>query len=90
MIDVSSQRLSEAQLGFNHGRRIGSAFAAQRSGDPHGGEPVAHYNKYSLTRSYLQPFPLWGESLSFDSLLSGQKSESGRGQVLSFAFSKKT
>jgi hemolysin activation/secretion protein len=89
LIDVSSQRLSEAQLGFNHGRRIGSAFVnadigwqqgigafdAQRSGDPHGGEPVAHYNKYSLTLSYLQPFQLWGESLSFDSLLSGQKSE---------------
>jgi len=88
-IDVSSQRLSEAQLGFNHGRRIGSAFVnldagwqqgtgafdAQRRGDPQGGEPVARYNKYSLTLSYLQPFQLWGESFSFDSLASGQRSE---------------
>lgn len=89
LIEVSSQRLSEGQLGFNHGRRIGSAFVnldlgwqrgigaldAQRSGHPHGGEPVAHYNKYSLTLSYLQPFQLWGESFSFDSLANGQKSE---------------
>ncbi|MDA7087041.1 ShlB/FhaC/HecB family hemolysin secretion/activation protein [Pseudomonas sp. SA3-5] len=88
-IDVSSQRLSEAQLGFNHGRRIGTAFVnadigwqhgsgafdAQRRGDPQGGEPVARYHKYSLTLSYLQPFQLWGESFSFDSLASGQKSE---------------
>lgn len=89
LIDVSSQRLSEAQLGFNHGRRIGSAFVnadvgwqrgvgaldAQREGDPQPGQPVARYNKYSLTLSYLQPFQLWGESLSFDSLANGQWSE---------------
>jgi hemolysin activation/secretion protein len=89
LIEVSSQRLSETQLGFNHGRRIGSAFVnldlgwqrgigaldAQRSGHPQGGEPVAHYHKYSLTLSYLQPFQLWGETFSFDSLANGQKSE---------------
>ena len=89
LVDVSSQRLSEAQLGFNHGRRIGSAFVnadigwqrgigafdAQREGDPQPGQPVARYNKYSLTLSYLQPFQLWGESFSFDSLLNGQWSE---------------
>ena len=89
LIDVSSQRLSEAQFGFNHGRRIGSAFVnadlgwqhgtgafdAQRSGNPQGGQPVARYNKYSLTLSYLQPFQLWGESFSFDSLANGQRSE---------------
>lgn len=88
-IDVSSQRLSEGQLGFNHGRRIGSAFVnadigwqqgtgafdAQGSGAPQGAQPVARYNKYSLTLSYLQPFQLWGESFSFDSLANGQKSE---------------
>ncbi|MGE8496478.1 MAG: ShlB/FhaC/HecB family hemolysin secretion/activation protein [Pseudomonas sp.] len=88
-IDVSSQRLSEAQLGFNHGRRIGTAFVnadigwqqgignfdAQGAGNPQGGQPVARYNKYSLTLSYLQPFQVWGESFSFDSLLNGQKSE---------------
>lgn len=89
LVDVSSQRLSEAQLGFNHGRRIGSAFVnadigwqrgigafdAQREGDPQPGQPVARYNKYSLTLSYLQPFRLWDESFSFDSLLNGQWSE---------------
>lgn len=89
LIDVSSQRLSETQLGFNHGRRIGSAFVnadigwqqgvgaldAQHEGDPLPGEPVARYNKYSLTLSYLQPFQLWGESFSFDSLANGQWSE---------------
>lgn len=88
-IDTSSTRLSEAQLGFNHGRRIGTAFVnadigwqrgigafdAQRAGDPKGSQPVARYNKYSLTLSYLQPFELWGESFSFDSLAYGQKSE---------------
>lgn len=89
LIDVSSQRLSESQLGFNHGRRIGSAFVnadigwqrgigafdAQREGDPMPGVPVARYNKYSLTLSYLQPFQLWDESFSFDSLANGQWSE---------------
>lgn len=89
LIDVSSTRLSESQLGFNHGRRIGNAFLnldagwqqgigafdAQGAGDPHGTEPVARYNKYSLTLSYLQPFTLWGEAFSFDSLATGQRSE---------------
>ncbi|MCO6059747.1 ShlB/FhaC/HecB family hemolysin secretion/activation protein [Pseudomonas sp. MOB-449] len=89
LVDVSSTRLSEGQLGFNHGRRIGSAFVnldvgwqqgtgaldAQRAGHPHGSEPVARYNKYSLTLSYLQPFQLWEESFSFDSLAYGQRSE---------------
>lgn len=89
LIDVSSQRLSETQLGFNHGRRIGSAFVnadigwqrgigafdAQHEGDPRPGEPVARYNKYSLTLSYLQPFQLWNESFSFDSLANGQWSK---------------
>jgi hemolysin activation/secretion protein len=89
LVDVSSTRLSEGQLGFNHGRRIGNAFVnldagwqhgngsldAQGDGNPHGSEPVARYNKYSLTLSYLQPFQLWGESFSFDSLATGQRSE---------------
>lgn len=89
LLDVSSQRLSETQLGLNHGRRIGSAFVnvdlgwqhgtgafdAQRRGDPRYGEPEARYHKYSLTLSALQPFQLWGESFSFDSLLNAQKSE---------------
>lgn len=89
LIDVSSSRLTETQLGFNHGRRIGSAFInldagwqqgigaldAQGEGNPRGAEPVSRYNKYTLTLSYLQPFELWGERFSFDSLATGQKSE---------------
>lgn len=88
-IDVSSNRITETQLGFNHGRRIGSAFVnadigwqqgigaldAQGSGHPRGSEPVARYNKYTLTLSYLQPFRLWDENFSFDSLATGQRSE---------------
>lgn len=89
LVDVSSQDLSEGQLGFNHGRRIGTAFVnldagwqrgiglfgAQSNGHPQGSEPVARYNKYSLTLSYFQPFVLWGEAFSFDSLATGQQSE---------------
>ncbi|WP_455232904.1 ShlB/FhaC/HecB family hemolysin secretion/activation protein [Geopseudomonas aromaticivorans] len=89
LLDASSNRISEFQLGFNHGRRIGTAFVnldlgwqrgigaldAQDNGHPLPGEPVARYNKYSLTLSYLQPFQLWGELFSFDSLVTGQKSE---------------
>jgi len=89
IIDVSSQRLTESQLGFNHGRRIGNAFVnfdlgwqqgtgaldAQGDGDPNHSQPVARYNKYSLTASYLQPFTLWNENFSVDSLVNGQRSE---------------
>ncbi|MGK6670263.1 ShlB/FhaC/HecB family hemolysin secretion/activation protein [Pseudomonas aeruginosa] len=65
------------QLGFNHGRRIGSGFvnldlgwlAGHRrpwragSRPPAGGDPHARYDKHSLTLSYLQPFQLWGRAL---------------------------
>jgi len=88
-IGISSNRLSEWQLGFNHGRRVGSAFVnadigwqrgigafdAQGNGHPRGQDPVARYNKYTLTLSYLQPFSLGGERFSFESLATGQKSE---------------
>ncbi|BAV76196.1 hemolysin secretion/activation protein, ShlB family [Pseudomonas chlororaphis subsp. aurantiaca] len=86
---LSSNRLSEAQFGINHGRRIGGAFVnldlgmqhgigafdAQDNGHPGPGEPNARYRKYTATLSYLQPFKLWGESLSFSSLMTGQRSE---------------
>lgn len=89
LIEVSSQRLSEFSLGFSHGRRIGSAFInadlvwqhgtgafdAQLDGDPKFGEPVARYNKYGLTLSYLRPFTLGGEQFSYDSLATWQQSE---------------
>lgn len=89
LIAASSNRISELSLGFNHGRRAGSGFVnvdlgwqrgigaldAQGEGAPRSGEPVARYNKYSLTLSFLQPFLAAGEQFSFDSLISGQRSE---------------
>ena len=88
-LKLSSNRISEAQFGFNHGRRVGSAFVnfdagmqegigafdAQGSHDPAPGEPNARYRKYTATLSYLQPFKVWGESLTFSSLMTGQRSE---------------
>ena len=88
-LKLSSNRISEAQFGFNHGRRVGSAFVnfdagmqegigafdAQGSHDPGPGEPNARYRKYTATLSYLQPFKVWGESLTFSSLMTGQRSE---------------
>ncbi|MBJ2219758.1 ShlB/FhaC/HecB family hemolysin secretion/activation protein [Pseudomonas sp. MF7453] len=88
----SSNRLSELQMGVNHGRRMGSAFVnldlgmqsgiglldaqAQDERDPAGRrQPNARYRKYTATVSYLQPFSLWGESFSFSSLATGQRSE---------------
>ncbi|EPL0580498.1 two-partner secretion system transporter TpsB2, partial [Pseudomonas aeruginosa] len=88
-LEDQSTRITETQLGFNHGRRIGSGFVnldlgwqqgigalgAQGRGHPQAGDPNARYDKYSLTLSYLQPFQLWGERFSFDSLATGQRSE---------------
>lgn len=92
-VDVNSNRLSEAQFGINHGRRIGNAFVnfdlgmqegigafdAQREKqrDDKTGERLANarYRKYTATVSYLQPLQLWGESLLFSSLVTGQRSE---------------
>ncbi|WP_082712627.1 ShlB/FhaC/HecB family hemolysin secretion/activation protein [Pseudomonas agarici] len=88
-LDLSSNRISEAQLGINHGRRIGGAFVnvdlgmqegigafdAQGNHDPKPGQTDARYRKYTATLSYLQPFKLWGESLSLSSLMTGQRSE---------------
>lgn len=86
-IDASSVTITETQLSLNHGRRIGTAFINLDAGWQQGigaldaqrdsahDEPQSRYNKYSLTLSYLQPFRLWGESFSFDSLATGQRSE---------------
>jgi len=85
-LGLSSNRISELQLGFNHGRRFGSAFVNldlgwQRGigifgaqGDPSSapGQPTARYRKYTATLSYLQNFQLLGENLSFSSLATGQ------------------
>lgn len=88
-LEFSSNRISEAQLGINHGRRIGGAYAnfdfgmqqgigafgAQDNGHPRRGEPDARYRKYTATLSYLHPFKLWGESFLFGNMLTGQRSE---------------
>jgi len=91
-LDVSSNRLSEFQVGINHGRRIGSAFVNLDVGMQNGTgafdaqkddqerirgnlTSTPRYRKYTATLSYLQPFTLWGESLSFSSLATGQRSE---------------
>ncbi|KAA6172040.1 ShlB/FhaC/HecB family hemolysin secretion/activation protein [Pseudomonas marginalis] len=89
----SSNRLSELQLGINHGRRIGSAFvnfdigvqngigafdaqSNDQQRDRQGNlTPTPGYRKYTATVSYLHPFKLWGESFSFTSLATGQRSE---------------
>jgi len=86
----SSNRLSEAQFGINHGRRVGSAFVNLDLGMQDGisafdaqdngpnftrGLPDARYRKYTATLSYLQPFKLWGESFSFSSVMTGQRSQ---------------
>ncbi|MFB3304758.1 ShlB/FhaC/HecB family hemolysin secretion/activation protein [Pseudomonas sp. AMR01] len=92
-LGTSSNRLSELQLGINHGRRIGTAFVNVDLGmqngigafdaqNSHQGRnqfgdlnPNPRYRKYTATVSYLQPFSLWGESFSFSSLATGQRSE---------------
>ncbi|HCT05107.1 MAG TPA: ShlB family hemolysin secretion/activation protein [Pseudomonas sp.] len=92
-LDVSSNRLSEFQVGISHGRRIASAFVNLDVGMQNGigafdaqsntqfrdgfGNltPTSNYRKYTATASYLQPFTLWGESFSFTSLATGQRSE---------------
>ncbi|MGH8386396.1 MAG: ShlB/FhaC/HecB family hemolysin secretion/activation protein [Pseudomonas sp.] len=85
----SSNRLSEMQYGINHGRRVGGAFvnldlglqegvgAFDAQGNDHSGPgaPNARYRKYAATASYLQPFKIGGESFSFTSLMTGQRSE---------------
>lgn len=88
-LGVSSTRITEAQFGITHGRRIGRSFvnldlglqqgigALDASGDhnPGPGQPTSRYRKYTGTLSYLYPFELWGERLTFTSLATGQRSE---------------
>lgn len=88
LVEISSPLLTEAGLGLNHGRRIGSAFLNLDLGwqqgvtafggltdhHPAAGEPRAQYDKYTLTASFLQPFELAGQAFTFDSLAFIQKS----------------
>jgi hemolysin activation/secretion protein len=88
LLDISSQRLTELQIGLNHGRRIGNSFlnldlgwqrgigalGAQGRGHPHGAEPNARYTKGTLVLSLLHPFTVGGQAFSLESLASGQHS----------------
>lgn len=88
-LDVSSQRLTEQQIGINHGRRVGNAFVnvdfgyqrgigaldAQRKSPSYSWTPQSRYKKYTLTASYLHPFQLFNENFNFESVLSAQRSE---------------
>ncbi len=51
------------------------AFDAQGDDHPGPGQADARYRKYTATLSYLQPFQIGGESFSFSSLMTGQRSE---------------
>lgn len=87
--DVSSHRLTELGIGLNHGRRIGTALVnvdlgwqkgltllgADTRSDPLPGTPDPQFNKATLTLSYLQPFSVAGQRLSFSSLAHGQWSD---------------
>jgi hemolysin activation/secretion protein len=88
-VEGSSNRLSEAQFGINHGRRLGNAyvnldlgmqqgigaFDAQGNDHPRPGQAVARYRKYSATVSFVQGFQVFGEYFSFSSMATGQRSE---------------
>lgn len=89
LLRTSSHRITERQLGFNHGRRIGNAFLnldagwqqgigaldAQRDLSRQRGAPTSRYQKYTLTLSYLQSFRWLGQYWSVDSLATGQHAE---------------
>lgn len=89
LLRTSSHRITERQLGFNHGRRIGNAFFnldagwqqgigaldAQRDLSTRSGAPTSRYQKYSLTLSYLQSFRWLDQHWSVDSLATGQRAE---------------
>ncbi len=83
----SSNTLTEASYGINHGRRVGNAFlnidlgtqkgigAFGAQGDLANDGPSPRYRKYTATASYLHPFQLWGERFTFSSLATGQHSK---------------
>lgn len=63
-------------VGMQNGIGAFDAQSNQQERDAQGNlTPTPRYRKYTATMSYLQPFTLWGESLSFSSLATGQRSE---------------
>lgn len=89
LLRTSSHRITESQLGLNHGRRIGNAFVnldagwqqgigaldAQRDLSTQRGAPTSRYQKYTLTLSYQQSFGWLGQHWTLDSLATGQHAE---------------
>lgn len=89
LLRTSSHRITESQLGFNHGRRIGNAFVnldagwqqgigaldAQRDLSTRRGAPTSRYQKYTLTLSYQQSIRWLGQYWTVDSLATGQHAE---------------
>ncbi len=86
LIDISSQKLSEVSVGINHGRRLWkgflnldlgyqkgtTAFGAQKDHHPVDRQPKAQFSKYTATASYLLPFQLYSQNLTFSSMATGQ------------------
>ncbi|WP_339438822.1 MULTISPECIES: ShlB/FhaC/HecB family hemolysin secretion/activation protein [unclassified Pseudomonas] len=63
-------------VGMQNGIGAFDAQSDQQARDANGNlTATPRYRKYTATMSYLQPFTLWGESLSFSSLATGQRSE---------------
>ena len=63
-------------VGMQNGIGAFDAQSNQQERDANGNlTATPRYRKYTATVSYLQPFTLWGESLSFSSLATGQRSE---------------
>lgn len=63
-------------VGMQNGIGAFDAQSDQQVRDANGNlTATPRYRKYTATMSYLQPFTLWGESLSFSSLATGQRSE---------------
>lgn len=62
-------------LGMQSGIGLLDAQAQDERGEFGSRQPNSRYRKYTATASYLQPFTLWGESFSFTSLATGQRSE---------------
>lgn len=73
------RRIGSAFVNLDLGMQDGIGVLDAQSQDERGKfgsrQPNARYRKYTATVSYLHPFKLWGESFSFTSLATGQRSE---------------
>ncbi|WP_238706741.1 ShlB/FhaC/HecB family hemolysin secretion/activation protein [Pseudomonas aeruginosa] len=87
-LEDQSTRITETQLRFNHGGRIGSGFVNSTSAGsrdrrpwragsrpPAGGRSACALRQVQPDPQLPAAFQLWGERFSFDSLATGQRSE---------------